>query len=995
MIKIVISSRIRRILLMRILLLVMFYQAVSPAAIFAAAEISPDTVVLEASALSPDSVAVEAALPKTYKLSLPAKPSVTKVASSVIALTADSPAVENISISADSVAVAAKPAGAADLAEISPDDIAVESNFMPVRINEPQRIKTPPAQIVQYARNFWQEADEQIEKRNINISGTKTFEMKKADVSGDISHFSSENFDSIPGFKLDQSMHLEISGNITDSATVHAVLDDKEDEDRRFTVNIDGPVWKFVMGDFPLALDDTEFALFRKEVRGIMAQGAFHDRFRSIFLFSQSKGQARREQFRGAGQQQEFRLAASPIVQNSERVSIDGVTANRGTDYFIDYEDGVLKFLPHMLPIEMTRWIVVEYEVSDKNMAFSRNLFGTRQVYQHDENSHLGFTWLQEVDSSTPKSAINASGTATPMQHDIIELDTKWQLTPSVSMNAETAMSHIDPNRNSNATAQDRGITGHATRFGLTGKTARSDADLSYRRIDDKFKVVGREGGVLELGERGLVNDIMSGRARFAYKFTSAFTGFADAEKSETNLADDPTLQAIDFNDFNTGFVWAPYTDNRIEVRAGRQNDRETGPTVTSDLVRDTSTAVWDKQFGKLITQSKINRTEYDDSINVASDSEVVEMSFKMGAEADETFSWNTGISLITVDDGLVENNYRSETRNYDLDLSYEPNRVLSARGLFQWRREDDYLANSRASTEIADSQIRYEPNRDLRTQLKYKVENTSKVIRDPSLDPQKYILPTSLPNSAQDEAEIIGRFENPVQKTTANFITDYRINRYLQAYFDWRRRDLLDQKTDLEVSSNDRKTYELRYTPFEKMMLTTEYEEGYNRNREPMTELRDFIRSIQWRHEFYEGYIFDATYEEKDENDVYIDLNDIFTKTKIVGLQRVFSQWASMELALQHDKISSREPSTEFEKRLAVVLTPFSRSQRYRFFANHRDISAAQSGTKYEFGLNFSQFIGTDTIIDGEVKKVNSSKTLLGQGYDATVFNAKMVITF
>jgi len=990
MIKTIISSRLRRVVLMRVLLLTMFYQAVAPVGLVAATEISPDTVAVETVTLSPDDIAVETALPKTYKINLPKKSAVKKpaaknVASLSAALSADSPAVENMMITADSPAVAA----------ISPDDLAVEENLMPVRINEPQRIKTPPAQIVQYARNFWQEADEQIEKRNINISGTKTFEMKKADVSGDISHFSSENFDSIPGFKLDQSMHLEVSGNITETATVHAVLDDKEDEDRRFTVNIDGPVWKFVMGDFPLAIEGTEFALFRKEVRGIMAHGAFHDRFQSTFLFSQSKGQARREQFRGAGQQQEFRLAASPIVQNSEKVSIDGVAINRGTDYFIDYEDGIVKFLPHMLPIEMTRWIVVEYEVSDKSMAFSRNLFGTRQVYQHDENSHLGVTWLQEVDSSTPKSAADASGTATPMQHDILEFDTKWQLTPSVSMNAETAVSRIDPNRNSEATPQDRGITGYATRFGLTGKTARSDSDLSYRRIDDKFKVVGREGGVLELGERGLVNDIMSGRARLAYKFTGTLTGFADAEKSETNLSDDPAMQAIDFDDFNTGFVWTPRTDNRFEVRAGRQNDRETGPKINSDLVRDTSTAVWDKKFGKLVTQSKINRTEYDDSINVASDSEVVEMSFKMGAEADETFSWNTGISLVTVDDGLVDNNYRSETRNYDLDLSYEPNRVLSARGLFQWRREDDYLANSRASTEIADAQIRYEPNRDLRTQLKYKVENTSKVIRDPSLDPQKYILPTSLPNSAQDEAEIIGRFENPVQKTTANFITDYQINRYLQAYFDWRRRDLLDQKTNLEVSSNDRKTYELRYTPFEKMMLTTEYEEGYNRNREPMTELRDFIRSIQWRHEFYEGYIFDATYEEKDENDVYIDLNDIFTKTKIVGLQRVFSQWASMELALQHDKISSREPSTEFEKRLAVILTPFSRSQRYRFFANHRDISAAQSGTKYEFGLNFSQFIGTDTIIDGEVKKVNSSKTLIGQGYDATVFNAKMVITF
>ncbi|EKD82759.1 MAG: hypothetical protein ACD_39C01112G0001, partial [uncultured bacterium] len=154
-------------------------------------------------------------------------------------------------------------------------------------------------------------------------------------------------------------------------------------------------------------------------------------------------------------------------------------------------------------------------------------------------------------------------------------------------------------------------------------------------------------------------------------------------------------------------------------------------------------------------------------------------------------------------------------------------------------------------------------------------------------------------------------------------------------------------------------------------------------------------IKSIQLRHEFSEGYILDATYEEKDEDDIYINTNDIFTKTRILGLQRVFNQWATMELALQKNDIESYQPSTEFEKRLAVVLTPFSRNQRYRFFANHKDISASQSGTKYEAGLNFSQFIGTDTIIDGEVKKVNSSKTLIGNGYDATVFNAKMVVTF
>lgn len=982
------ASSLRRIFIMRLLLLSMFFNLLLPQNIGA----------VEVQSTKPAPLS-----PRISKTFGNKASSTTKLKKKVCAVSAISNASASVSIASASVAtVKAAEKSLADAvavesrSEISADCVAVDARqIKPVVFNEPQRIKTPPAQVIEYARNFWDEADHQISKRNINISGTKSFEMKQADVSGDIGHFSTENYDSLPGFKLDQSLHLEIDGNITENSTVHAVLDDKEDEDRRFTVNIDGPVWQFVLGDFPLALEGSEFALFRKEVRGILAQGSFHERFKSIFLFSQSKGQSRREQFRGAGQQQEFRMQASPIVQNSEKVTIDGKQISRGSDYFIDYEEGLIKFLPHMLPLELTRWIVVEYEVADTSMAFSRNLFGTRQIYTHGEGRNAALTWLREIDSTTPKSGATASGTVTPMQHDVVAADADWMLTPSVSVKAETAVSRLDPNRNSDLTDGDKSIVGHASKFGLTGRTAKSDSEVSWRRIDSRFKSVGREGGVLELGERGLVNDIMSGRARLNYKFNNLISSFIDGEKSETNLEHDPALSAIDYKDFNSGVIWSSGDTARLEVRGGRQFDRETGPTAKSDLRRDTSTAVYDRKIGKLNTQARINQTGYDDTLNLASDSKVLEMDFNMGAKADETFSWNTGISRVAVEDDFVKDSLRSETRNYNLDLSYEPNRVFNARGLFQWRREDDFFANSRADTEIADSQIRYEPTRDLRTQMKYKIENTSKIIRDPDLDPQKYILPPSLPNSAQEEAEIISRFENPVQKTTANFITDYRINRYLQAYFDWRRRDLQDQKTDIKVSSNDRRTYELRYTPFEKMMLTTEYEEGLNRNHEPQTELRDNLKSVQLRHEFSAGYILDATYEEKLENDVYADANDVFTRSKIMGLQRSFSRWATMELGLQHNDIRALEPSREWEKRLAVILTPISRSQRYRFFATHKDISARESGTHYEGGLNFSQFIGTDTIIDGEVKRVHSSKGLVGLGYDATIFNAKMVITF
>lgn len=878
---------------------------------------------------------------------------------------------------------------------ITADDLAIEPARAPMPIYPKQEVKTPPSQVVEYARSFWDGAEKEYKKRNINISGTKTFEMKKSDVSGDMGHFSTENYDSIPGFHLDQSLHLRIQGNITENSTVDAVLDDKDDEERRFTVNIDGPKWQFIMGDFPLAIDGTEFTLFRKEVRGILARWQVRDDFETTFLFSQSKGMARREQFRGAGQQQEFRMAGSPMVQNSERVSIDGITLQRGTDYFVDYEDGLIKFLPHQLPIEVTRWVVVEYEVADQNMAFSRNLYGSRQVYSRSEDKNIGFTWLREIDSTTPKSGDNASGTVAPMQHDILGADVNWRLSDSVAVKGETSFSFLDPNRLANEAPEDKRIDGNATRMTLTGRTYRTDADLTFRQIDKNFKVVGREGGVTELGERGLVNDIMSGKANLSYKIADNLKYFVDGEQSKTNLGSDETLPSIDFTDTNTGFIYETTPDNRFEIRGGRQHDRETGPSISSDVRRNTSAAIWDRKIGSINSQARVQKTSYDDSVNVSSGSEVLEMALELGSQVSPNMAWNLSAANIRVDDETVIDNLRSDTKNYTLDLGYDPNSMFNARGLFQWRREDDYLANSRFDTEIADAQVRYEPTRDLRTQLKYKIENTSKVIRDPSLDPQKYILPPSLPNSDHDELEIIGRFENPVQKTTANFMTDYQLNKYLQLYFDWRRRDLDDQATNIRVSTNDRKTYELRYTPSRRMQVTTEYEDGISRNHEPKTELKDSFMGLKVRHEFFEGYFLDAAVEERDETDKYMAENDKLTKSKILGLQSTINNWSSLELALQHNKIDAIDPSTEWEQRLAVVLTPFSRAQRYRFFVNNKDISSSKSSRHTEGGLSFSQFIGTDTMIDGVIKHVEATPGLIGGGYSATVFNAKMVITF
>ena len=859
----------------------------------------------------------------------------------------------------------------------------------------------PSSQVIRYAKRFWDEAEEEYGKHNIDISGTKTFEMKKSKVSGDVSHFSTEHYDCYPGFKMNQSLHLEIDGNIDEKSTVHAVLDDTEDEDRKFTVTIDTNKWKFVLGDFPIALKGSKFALYSKEVRGVMAQGYFHDKVRSTFIYTQSKGLSRREQFRGAGQQQEYRMQVSPIVQESEKVYIDGVQLLRGSDYQIDYEEGIIKFNQSVLPIEMTRWIVVEYESNDEDMAFTRNLFGTRHEYTRSEGRSIGVTWLREFDHSSPKAGAdvdNASGTITPMRHDIYEADIDWKLGKGFSVTGEYAVSKYDPNSKAETLAEDKEITGHAVSFGLNGKTSKIDTAISYDRVDSKFKTIGREDGVVELGERGLVDDIISSKANFTYRFDQVWRGFADGEKSKTNIDNDPAKSKIDFVKYNGGFIWEKNNENRFEVRSGRQSDKEFldfGTNINSDMTKDSSSVIYDRQLGKVKTQTKAECIAYKDDINVASDSEVIELNFNMSSQLDEKISWTAGVSRITVEDEIVLKGLRSETTNYELTLNYEPTSKLTVKGEFQFRREDDFYDNSRADSKLADSQVVYEPNDDFKSTFKYKVENTSKITRDPSLDPTQYILPSSLPSYVLEENQVLNRFENPVEKTTINSTTDYRLSKNLAAYIDWRRRDIDDKKTSLNISKTDRKTYELRYTPLERLNITTEYETGYNVNHDSVSEMRDWLKSFQLRHEMTKGYILEATYEETNEDDIYDNNNDEYKKSKILELQRPVNNKVTLEFGLQHNDIFSKNPSEELEKRFAVTLTPSSKNQRYKFFANHKNIDAEIKGEYYEGGVNFSQFIGTDTMIDGEVKKVHSTKTNAGEGYDAVVANAKVVITF
>ena len=683
------------------------------------------------------------------------------------------------------------------------------------------------------------------------------------------------------------------------------------------------------------------------------------------------------------------------MVQNSEHISIDGRVLTRGTDYLIDYEDGIVKLLPHILPVEITSWIVAEYEVTDSKLAFKRNLLGLRLVNQRDEGRRIGFTWLREADDTIPKGDTEASGTVRPMEHQILGLDANWTFGKWIKLAGETALSMLDPNIKSEASPQDQLIKDHASRLSLEAKGERLDGEISMKRIGKDFKLVGRESGVTELGERGLVNDILKDSGRLTYKIRPTVDAFGTLEQSRTNLSDDKLIPTIKFGEKTGGVSWKFKPKSKLEARYGVQADREEGLLTHSDRGRDMGAVVWDHDFGSIYSQSKLEHTQYSDAVNSSSGSKVLQMQTSIGMDKSKNFKWSVGAGKISVDDDLDPNQLRSDTRNYTLDMNYDPNRVLSTRGIFQWRTEEDFLAKSKQDSQIADSRFQYQPNRDLRAQFKYKIENTSKVLRDATLDPTKYQLPPSLPLETHNQEEVIGRFENPVQKSTSNFSLNYQPREAIETFFDWKRRDLKDRATKLVVSFNDRETYEVRFTPMRRLKVSTEYEQGVSRNRVLVNELRDSAKRLEVRHEIREGYVLNTKVEDRDENDIYTNDNDKRTLSKSMDFQRIFSRRATLEAGVQRNVITFKQPSKEWETRAALVLTPEARNQRYRFFLTHTKIESERPGSKFEGGLTFSQIIGMDTMLDGEIKKVKATASLSGNGYEALVANAKMVITF
>lgn len=160
---------------------------------------------------------------------------------------------------------------------------------------------------------------------------------------------------------------------------------------QRMTFTFDGGDAVVKAGDLVVAFDGTELGAFQRSLRGIQVDSALAGGALAL-VASESKPAVRTDVLYGRNSSGPYYLAASPLIDASEVVEVDGRRMQRGADYSMDYQVGIILFAPALI-ISPTSRIVVRYEC-DAPGAPSGSLIGLRATYPVSAGLRFGATYL-------------------------------------------------------------------------------------------------------------------------------------------------------------------------------------------------------------------------------------------------------------------------------------------------------------------------------------------------------------------------------------------------------------------------------------------------------------------------------------------------------------------------------------------------------------------------------------------------------------------------
>ncbi len=236
---------------------------------------------------------------------------------------------------------------------------------------------------------------------------------------------------------FDQSMHININGNITKDVKIQGVLKDDNlpiqpegtTEDLRgidkIFVNVQAKHSKVTFGDFEPEMNNSMFGILNRKLEG--ARGEIWTNSGNAKLMvggALSKGKFKRVNLEGKlGKQGPYELVAgSPgngvIIAGSEKVFLNKKLQNRGKDYTIEYSSGTLTFTSQKV-IEDGDEIDVEFQYNEEGITS----WGSKRMTYIGEGSLRHKNWNLKMQVFDEQDILHQSDSD---KFKEIETDKTW-----------------------------------------------------------------------------------------------------------------------------------------------------------------------------------------------------------------------------------------------------------------------------------------------------------------------------------------------------------------------------------------------------------------------------------------------------------------------------------------------------------------------------------------------------------------------------------------
>lgn len=361
----------------------------------------------------------------------------------------------------------------------------------PVVLSEEDKLQLPP--------EFTYEAEEEmpspvtgeaieikvvsLESSPLLIKGSQSITFKTRSLEG-----SKEGYVSGTQQTREETLRINISGKAADTdieATMYktsaiGVSYIGENEEKISILLRRGSTEAF-LGDFTAEFTDTEFTRLDKVLSGGWIKGDY-DKWGFSTLYSSPKGESKFTRRYGDGTQGPYNLDFSPVVIDSERITVDGIIQKRGDDYTIDYQAGTITFIKGVVDPKSVIQINYDY----RQTVYQHATYGLRGFIKPSPNLKIGATYLDDSDSRQGAEEIRGSisqEATDPRSHYVVGTDINL-VSENLSADGEVAYSHKNLNILSPSAAQE---TGKAAKFNLTSSFGPFGLTAGMKRVGAKF----------------------------------------------------------------------------------------------------------------------------------------------------------------------------------------------------------------------------------------------------------------------------------------------------------------------------------------------------------------------------------------------------------------------------------------------------------------------------------------------------------------------------